>query len=215
MRKKVFLLILIIFLIIIAVSIFGGEKELVDINENIEIVIDPGHGGKDPGTISIDGRHEKEVNLEIAEKLYKELQLKGYGAYLTRDEDIHLENMDRVYIANKNHAKLFISIHCNATEHDRSVEGLQVLYFPSNTSQKFATIMQDSILEEVNMPDMGIVERGDLIVLNQTDMPAVIVEAGFLSNHSESKKLQKTSYQNKIVKGIIKGIQEYYDSQGW
>lgn len=215
MKNKLVIIGLIIGLIFIGFKIFGNGEDLTQINENIEIVIDPGHGGEDPGTEGINGRYEKDINLEIAEKLYFELQKKGYGASLTRKDDRYLKHMERVDHSNNNSARIFVSIHCNATENDESINGLQVLYFPSQSSKDLAGIMQRNIIEEVGMNDLGTVERSDLIVLNQTTMPAVIVESGFLSNPRESKQLERNSYQKKIVRGITKAIEEYYNIQGW
>lgn len=215
MKNKLIIILLLLALIFIGVKFLKANEQTVYINENIEIVIDPGHGGNDPGTTSVSGKFEKDINLQIAEKLFTELQKMGYGVVLTRTDDEYLKHMDRVNMANLNKAKLFISVHCNATENDESINGLQVLYFPSDSSKKLAGIMQTNIIDEADMYDLGIVERGDLIVLNQTTMPAIIIETGFLSNYKEADKLEKKSYQKKLVKGIINGIEEYYYVQGW
>lgn len=189
-------------------------------NEKIEgktIVIDAGHGGKDPGTVSLGGIYEKDINLDISKKLSKKLKLKGYRVILTRDTDDFVANLERAKVANRENVSLFISIHCNAAENNSYVHGLQVLHYPNkeinlentNNSQ-WAQIMLDSIIKSTGAADRGIVERGDLTVLKRTNMPALIIESGFLSNLNEERLLIKASYQDKIVDGIVEALESYY-----
>lgn len=205
-RKKGVVIIIPIALVFI-VSIFSmiGNK-----SKDLNILIDPGHGGNDPGTISPDGLYEKDINLSIAKKLYEDLKRQGYRVDMTRNEDLSLPVMERASMANYQNVDLFLSIHCNSSEEATGKEGLQVLYFPSNNSRELANLMSENILSTVGMDDMGIIERKDLIVLNQTNMPAVIIEAGFLNNEEESKKLSKGYYQRKISRGVSRGVKEYY-----
>ncbi len=180
------------------------------------IVVDPGHGGKDPGTIGFSGNYEKEVNLEISKKLKKKLKSNGYKVILTRDSDEYVDNLLRAKTANKKRARVFISIHCNSMENNSSVDGIQVLYYPNREStigdlnnNELAQIMMNSMVNGTGAKDKGIIERKNLIVLNQTKMPAIIIECGFLSNKNEEKLLLTEDYQNKIVDSIIDGLEEY------
>jgi len=180
------------------------------------IVVDPGHGGKDPGTIGFSGNYEKEVNLEISKKLKKKLKSNGYKVILTRDSDEYVDNLLRAKTANKKRARVFISIHCNSMENNSSVDGVQVLYYPNREStigdlnnNELAQIMMNSMVNGTGAKDKGIIERKNLIVLNQTKMPAIIIECGFLSNKNEEKLLLTEDYQNKIVDSIIDGLEEY------
>lgn len=180
------------------------------------IVVDPGHGGKDPGTIGFSGNYEKEVNLEISKKLKKKLKSNGYKVILTRDSDEYVDNLLRAKTANKKRARVFVSIHCNSMENNSSVDGIQVLYYPNREStigdlnnNELAQIMMNSMVNGTGAKDKGIIERKDLIVLNQTKMPAIIIECGFLSNKNEEKLLLTEDYQNKIVDSIIDGLEEY------
>lgn len=185
--------------------------------ENI-IVVDAGHGGSDPGTIGFSGSYEKDVNLKIARKLKEKLNLNGYKVILTRDSDEYVDNLLRAKLANKKRARVFISIHANAMENNNSTNGVQVLYYPDREStigdlnnNEFAGIIMDSLLKGTNAIDKGIIEREELIVLNQTKMPAIIVEAGFLSNANEEKLLLTDEYQNRIVDSIAEGVEIYFD----
>lgn len=185
------------------------------------IVIDAGHGGKDPGTIGFNGSYEKDINLEISKKLIKNLKSKGYKVILTRDSDEYVDNLARAELANKKRGRIFISIHGNSTEGNSSANGIQVLYYPNRDStvgdlnnNKLAQIMMDSLINGTGAINRGIIERKDLIVLNQTNMPAILIECGFLSNENEEKLLLTDEYQNRIVDSIIEGLEKYF-SLNW
>lgn len=180
------------------------------------IVIDAGHGGKDPGTIGVNQSFEKDINLDISKKLYKKLGSMGYKVILTRDRDEYVDNQKRVELANRKNAKLFVSIHCNALENDNSTRGIQVLYYPNEKSKEknldnesLAKTTLDRISKVTGAKNRGIVAREDLLVLNQTNMPAIIVECGFLSNEDEASLLITDEYQNKIVDGIVDVLEDY------
>ncbi len=216
------------------------------------IVIDPGHGGKDSGGVGIGGRMEKIAVLQIAKKIKKYLQQKGYIVYLTRSTDIFRELKWRTHFANKKHADLFISIHCNiAPKHTYSPHGIET-YFLSPTrssrairvarienkeirglnyldqrvilnflnrdriiaSNKFAIDVQSSILKSLrskysNVKDGGV-RPAPFWVLVGTQMPAVLIETGYLTNPTEAKRLFDPSYQSRLAKGIAEGVENYF-----
>lgn len=214
--RKIFLIAfvgLFIFIVFKGILFFGGNfKSLEKV-----IVIDAGHGGKDPGTIGISGNYEKDINLEISKKLAEKLKLKGYKIILTRDSDEYVDNPSRAELANKKRARVFVSIHGNAMEDNSSVNGMQVLYYPNREStigdlnnNELARILKDSLINGTGAIDKGIIEREDLIVLNQTKMPAILIECGFLSNEKEEKLLLTDDYQNKVVDSIVNGLEEYF-----
>ncbi len=214
--KRVFLAILLALVILIIMKgiLFLGFnfKSLEKV-----IVIDGGHGGKDPGTIGFSGNYEKNINLEVSKKLKKKLKSNGYKVILTRDSDEYVDNLVRAKLANKKKARVFISIHGNAMENNNSTNGIQVLYYPNREStigdlnnNELAQIMMKSLINGTGANDKGIIEREDLIVLNQTKMPAIIIECGFLSNEKEEKLLLTDDYQNKMVDSIIDGLEEYF-----
>lgn len=181
------------------------------------IVIDPGHGGTQPGTTSVTGVKEKDFNLAVSLQLEKKLKALGYNVIMTRNTDTTLGLYERADIANNVNADLFVSIHGNAHD-NKSIAGIQVLYCPANQSAKkdidqfpFAKSIMDELLKGTGAADKGIVQRPNIVVLRETKMPAVLVEAGFLSNAEEEKKLLTPEYQSKIVDSLIKGIEKYLD----
>ncbi len=212
--KRLRFLLLLILLVFIVLQIFHRSSSLIGRifgTSNI-IVIDPGHGGYDPGTIGINGSYEKDINLDISKKLYERLKSMDYKVLLTRNVDEYVDNRDRARFANRKRARVFISIHCNSIEDNSNTNGAQVLYFPnreSNANETLAQMILDQILISTGANNKGIVEREDLIVLNQTKMPAIIVECGFLSNGNEANLLTEDEYQNKIVDGIVEGLRCY------
>lgn len=181
------------------------------------IVIDPGHGGTQPGATSVSGKKEKDFNLKVALKLNEKLKALGYNIVMTRNTDVTLGLYERADIANAVNADIFVSIHANAHD-NRGIAGLQVLYCPATKSSKkqtdqhpFAKAMMDALLKGTGAADKGIIQRPNVVVLRETIMPAVLVEAGFLSNAAEDKLLYTEEYQNKIVDSIIKGIENYFE----
>lgn len=192
--------------------IFGDFKSMEKV-----IVIDAGHGGNDPGTVGFNGTYEKDVNLEITQKLINRLKEKGYRVTSTRDSDEYVENIARAELANRKRSRVFISIHGNAVENNSDTNGIQVLYYPNREStigdqnnNELAQIMMNSLIHGTGAADKGIIERKDLLVLNQTKMPSVIVECGFLSNENEEQLLLTDDYQNKMVDSIVDGLEEYF-----
>lgn len=186
-----------------------------DPNKKHIVVVDAGHGGSDPGASSKDGLREKNVNLDISLKLNNLLENAGYETYMTRVDDSYPELMDRVSLANETGAEIFVSIHNNA--HDNpAVDGTEVLYYPNGyngdlrDNQTLANFIHDSIIEEAGPTDRGIIKRPNLVVLKYTNMPAVIVEVGFLTNSSDVKKLKDEDYKWQIAKAIFDGIENYF-----
>lgn len=180
------------------------------------VLIDPGHGGIDGGAIGFSGSHEKDINLEISKKLKKELEDIGYKALLTRENDEFMDYTSRTEIANREMPDVFLSIHGNSIENYSDANGVQVYHFPNKenqfdgpTDEELAKIILDGILEETGAKDMGTIE-GRLMVLRNAKMPAVLIEYGFLSNESEEKLLLTDEYQDKVVAGIVRGLEDYF-----
>lgn len=212
--RALVLLALIIFIIYKGYSFIIGDFKS---SEEI-IVIDPGHGGEDPGAIGFSGKYEKDINLEISQKLNENLRSKGYKTILTRDSDQYIENLARADLANKKKSRIFISIHGNAMDNDSSVDGIQVLYYPSREStvgdlnnSELAQIMMNSIVNGTGARNRGIIERTDLTVLRHTKMPAILIEYGFLSNENEERLLLTDEYQDLMVDSIVDGLESYFN----
>ncbi|MDY0234969.1 MAG: N-acetylmuramoyl-L-alanine amidase family protein [Gudongella sp.] len=178
------------------------------------IVIDAGHGGTEPGAV-VGKIHEKDINISTSLMLRDALTQAGYRVIMTREEDVAVGLYDRPIIANNINADLFISMHANATLKSE-VNGLEVLYCPSfdvdiklEDQYPFAQAIHDNILALTNRSGRGIVKRSDLVVLNRTYMPAVLVEIGYMTNPEELSIILTQGYQNLIVQGIVNGVKEY------
>ena len=181
------------------------------------IVIDAGHGGWDPGMVR--GKvEEKDINLSIARKLQVFLEQGDATVIITRLDDSDLaknktgDMQARRLTANTSHADIFVSIHQNSY-HNSTVKGFQVFYFnESDNSMKLAACIQDSLKEFVN-PQNKLSSRANknYYVLKQTEMPAVLIECGFLTNASERSLLTTEAYQEKIAWGIYMGIVDYFN----
>lgn len=172
------------------------------------IVIDAGHGGKDPGAV-FSSVYEKSLNLDIAKRLRKLLQAKGYKVIMTRTSDKFIELTERANIANTKQADLFISIHNNSMPDGYS--GVMTLYSTRDskedfTSKNLAEAIQESMVKTLKTKSIGARERDNLVVLNKTTMPAVIVEVGCMSDSSELKQLKKASFRQKAAKAICNAV---------
>ena len=183
------------------------------------IVIDPGHGGFDPGKVGINGQDEKDINLKISEKLQEYLEQAGSYVIVTRVEDKALasnKNQDmkeRRSIANTSQADIMVSIHQNSFP-QIGVQGAQVFYYNSSLKSKYlAECIQKSIKESVDTTNKRVAKANtNYYVLRTTEIPAVIVECGFLSNREEEEKLNSAEYQEKIAWAIYVGIIEYFEN---
>lgn len=182
------------------------------------IVIDPGHGGKDPGASSITGKKEKDFVLAASKKLDQKLSALGYNTLMTREKDEFIGLYERPAIANKLNADIFVSMHANAFGNNPAVSGIEVLYCPIESSknkgkdqQILAKAVLDELIKTTGAKSRGIIKRPKLVVLRETKMPAILVEAGFLTNAAEEKLLFTEEYQNKIVDSIVRGIEYYFE----
>lgn len=192
-----------------------NNKDLKPINKLI--VIDAGHGGKDPGAVSPNKKNEKDFNLKVSQMFNEELKKLGYNTIMTRDKDVFIDLSERSRIANDNHADIFVSIHANA-HGNGSIDGVQMLYCPATDSKvksgdqfPFAEIMMNELLKGTGAYDRKIIKRPNLVVLKGTKMPAVLVEAGFLTNSKEEELLFTESYQKKIVDSLVSGVVKYFE----
>ncbi len=194
-------------------------------HNSITIILDPGHGGEDPGAID-NNVTEKEINLLVAHKTALFLRLSGYSVIMTRTDDRLLYNdgeedrkkyfdlYNRVKIAAGESNAIFISIHMNKFPLE-SCSGLQTFYSANHPqSANLATMLQDvSKLLDPNNKRLAKPDLNTIFILKNLTIPSVLVECGFLSNPTEAKLLSTESYQDKlafaIYCGIIKFLQEY------
>lgn len=172
------------------------------------MVIDAGHGGSDPGTISAGGLHEKNVNLQVAHRVAGLLGQKGIGVLMTREDDRRIELEERANIANRRNANLFVSIHSDSNP-DRGRQGFTI--FVARSASREATRIAGGISEA--MAAMGCDSHGireaDYKVLVNTSCPAVLVEIGHLSNSQDASRLRNPAWQNRLAQAIASGILDY------
>lgn len=173
-----------------------------------KICIDPGHGGKDPGAVN-GNYQEKNFNLDIAKKLAFFLESEGgFKTTFTRTEDVYVSLDDRCKIANQSKCDFFISIHINSAR-DPSANGIETLCYDEFQSKNLAKYIQRTLISATGARDRGVKVTNMLYVLNSTKMPAVLVEAGFISNQDDLDWLMEDNYQNKIAVAITLGICDY------
>lgn len=180
--------------------------------EKYLIALDAGHGGKWSGAY-YENTAEKDLNLAITLKLDEILRALGYGTTLTRSEDVNIELLDRAKWANRAKADIFVSIHCNAAENAPNFQGLYVYHYPkSGEGQALAQSIQTAACQFTGAVDRNI-NSANFSVLRNTQMPAVLVESGFMSCHEELERLKDSAYQEKMAKGIAQGIVRYLNAQ--
>ena len=184
-----------------------------------KIVIDPGHGGKDGGAVSLTGTHEKHLNLCVAFDMTELLHALGYEVILTRDSDIELTHPDggtrkmqdlkgRLEIAQSNPGAFFVSIHMNKFAEEK-YSGLQVYYSPNdNKSRILADSVQETVRHRLQKDNDRAVKKAtsDIFLLDKISSPAILIECGFISNQSESKLLDTPEYRRKLSYTIVTAV---------
>ena len=218
------------------------------------IVIDAGHGGKDPGAIGYNKYREKVVVLQIAKKLRSILKSRGYKVYMTRASDKFIKLRQRTQYANKKRADLFISIHANAVskKHANQTYGIECYFLDKSRSGRAKKVAaqensadmsemdfygKQSFLSTLNSHNIIAsnklaidLQRGTLASLRKkykdvkdagvrpapfwvlvgAQMPAVLVEVGFITNPTEAKKLVDDGYQKEMAMGLANGVERYF-----
>ena len=190
--------------------------QLPNIKQNkFFVVIDPGHGGPDPGAIGIGGIRETDIVLEVSKLVKDLLSDKGVKVMLTRKNEVDLDLPPRVSFANKMDADVFVSIHANASRGKRrDINGLETFYFRGWRGRLLAKRIQKQILRvSPGSPDRGV-KQGRFYVIKNTKMPAVLVEIGFLTGRLDARRLEKAAHRKRIAYAISKGILEYLSKLG-
>lgn len=191
----------------------------------VEVVIDSGHGGDDPGKIGVNEALEKDINLAIALKVEKMLKKEGISVLMTRREDTGLEPEGsrnkkvedmkaRVKLINDTAPRLAVSIHQNSYP-SGDIKGAQVFYFThSKEGKEVAEILQNS-LEALDSENHRKAKANDTYyLLKRTEVPTVIVECGFLSNWEEAQRLTDEEYQEQVAEAVCSGIMECLGKEG-
>ena len=172
------------------------------------VVIDPGHGGGSTGA-QYEGIAEKTINLSVSKKLQAILQGYGYNVVMTRTSDADVGLYERADIANAVEADLFVSLHSNAAPDYPDFSGIYTYYHPSSgRGARLAQAIQTPLTRLTGGIDRGI-KSADFVVLRETEMCAVLVEMGFMTNHDELMDLIDDGYQDKLAQGIAEGIVTY------
>lgn len=188
-------------------SIFEREIPPIPASDRPRIIIDPGHGGDDPGTIGIGGVQEKDIILPISLDVAEILRKQDIEVIMTRDTDNFISLQGRTDMANDLDADLFVSIHANAINLSRpDVNGLETYYYQSG--RRLAEIIHWSILNGVEIDNRGI-RRARFYVLRHSAMPAVLVEVGFLTGAIDSASLKDPNHRRRMAEAIANGIVQY------
>ena len=178
--------------------------------KGVTIVIDPGHGGNDHGTIGVRGTDEKNVNLKTAELLKSKLRAAGANVVLTRESDIYVDLRKRVSVAHQVEADAFISLHYDATE-DSSISGITT-YYTNSYQQELAEYVHAGLAKKASIRDRGV-QPGNYLVLRENRQKAILIELGFLSNANEERTITTDYYREQATLGIYQGLLSYFDAQ--
>ena len=179
------------------------------------IVLDAGHGGKDDGA-TVRSVQEKKLTLLTTMYTKKYLESLGYRVLLTRAKDIYIPLSRRVLVANKVKCKLFVSIHFNSAP-NHLAKGLEVYYIGDSSergrsSRKLANYVLHYVAGQTKSHSRGVKLGKHLYVVRETQMPAVLFEAGFMTNLEEWARIKDRKYLEKIAKGISQGVDNYLKS---
>lgn len=189
------------------------------------VVVDAGHGGRDPGKVGVGGIQEKDLNLKIAKKVQKELEEAGCTVVMTREKDSGLYSEDaqnkrvedlqkRCDLVHETKPDCVVSIHQNSYP-EESVCGAQTFYYEHSAEGKaLAEAIQASLIENVDPENRRQAKSNTTYyLLKKTDAPLTIVECGFLSNPDEAQLLGQEEYQQKIAHAVAEGVKTYLDNR--
>lgn len=192
-------------------------EQRIPVKKSEVVVIDPGHGGKDSGSANkTSGYEEKSLTLETAMKTKEFLEEIGYTVIMTRTSDEYIPLKRRAEIANESRADLFVSIHFNHCP-SREAHGIEIFVYKEKTphthriqdSHYAAEQLSTHVVKYTGMYTRGT-KLGNLAVIRETKMPAVLIEGGFLSNPSEREKIKDPRHRANLAWGIAKGVDHYF-----
>jgi N-acetylmuramoyl-L-alanine amidase len=177
-------------------------------NERVVVVIDPGHGGVDPGAVGIGGLQEKQVIFPISLRVREILESQGVTVVMTRSDDRTLDLQPRVDIAERANANLFVSIHANAISMSRpDVNGIES-YYASEAGRRLAATIHASMLAATGMNDRGV-RQANFFVIRRTSMPATLLEIGFVTGAQDAPRLRDPAWRETMANAIARGILQY------
>jgi N-acetylmuramoyl-L-alanine amidase len=179
------------------------------------IVLDPGHGGDDPGA-QAGGVKEKDLNLLIARRIKEALEEVGSTVIMTRDDDRAVDIYSRPVVANNSSADFFISIHCNALIPE-SETGIETYYHPGEPSSRaLASSIHDRVIQRTGMKDRGArldtkLYQAGLAVLRTANVPALLIEFGYIDCSADRTLLCDDAFRGKIARGVVEGLRNYVE----
>lgn len=173
------------------------------------IVIDAGHGGKDPGSTSHSGIHEKHIVLQMAQLTAQVLTEAGARVVMIRSDDRFIDLYDRAHMANTSGGHAFISIHANAY-HNSSLHGTETYYYPGSVpGQRLAQLLHRELLAALGLPDRGV-RSADFVVLRETRMPAALVEAAYITHPEGERLLTDPQGQMAVAQAILRALVAFF-----
>lgn len=172
------------------------------------IMIDAGHGGKDPGAVSSTGFYEKEATLSTAKILQKRLQDAGANVLMTRSDDTFISLNDRVYLTHKANADAFISIHYDAIEIANTMSGTTTYYYSENELD-LATTVNEYLAANGPLTNNGI-RSAEYFVLKNNAQPSILLELGYLNSDLDASVVNTQAYQATVVEAIYQGLRDYF-----
>lgn len=181
---------------------------LKKVGEFMKIILDPGHGGHDPGAVGPTGLKEKDVALSIAVKVGRILDYYGIQVIYTRKDDRFIEIPNRSKVANDAKVDYFVSIHINSATNSSATGTETFAHAQGTTGDKLANSIQENLVKEINLRDRGV-KYANFAVLRQTNMPATLVEVAFINNPIEEKLLKSDEFQARVAAGIANGILKF------
>jgi N-acetylmuramoyl-L-alanine amidase len=174
----------------------------------VVVAVDPGHGGRDPGAVGRGGIQEKQIVLDISQKMSRYLAARGVQAVLTRRDDREIDLAPRVALAAQARARAFVSVHANAISMSApGVNGLETYYYSSGL--RLAQVIHATILGRIPMVDRGV-RRARFYVLRNTAMPAVLVETGYVTGSQDARNLGNPEFRTRMAAAISEGILKYF-----
>ncbi|WP_181350556.1 N-acetylmuramoyl-L-alanine amidase [Thalassobacillus sp. CUG 92003] len=176
--------------------------------KNKTVMIDPGHGGRDSGTIGINGTYEKTLNLDTALTLMKKLEQSGANVLLTRDDDQYLSLAARSSFANTSKPDAFISLHYNSAPHVQNASGISTFY-NGNENEHLANMVHIAMIDATGMTDRGY-SASNYHMIREPQVPSLLLELGFLSTSYEEQYVQTSAYQENVTDGIHDGLKAYF-----
>ncbi|MGB7417222.1 MAG: N-acetylmuramoyl-L-alanine amidase [Thermosynechococcaceae cyanobacterium] len=174
------------------------------------VMIDPGHGGKDPGAIGIGGLRETDVVLEMSTQVAQLLQQAGVAVRMTRRDETFVSLQGRVDYAESARANLFVSIHANAISLSRpDINGLETFHAPgASAGSVLARTIHNTILRNISMGSRGV-KAARFYVIRKSSMPSVLVETGFLTGAEDNARLRNPAWRSRMAQSIAQGILNY------